>query len=142
MLRLLGDRVLVILPPRAESREAATGYSYQTDEITASGIVLAKPADAYDLTIATRGIVAQVGTRKGLVDVDEAVGIVQEYGADVAGSVRALRRRAPAPFDVQVGDCVVFPPGAGEQIDLGGQSYVILRSEDVLARLDPKEQAA
>lgn len=141
-MRLLGDRVLVLLPERAEAHDASTGYSYQQDEVTTSGIILAKPSDAYDLTIATRGIVAQIGTRKGVIDVEAAVTAVQQFGGDVAGAVRAIRRAGPAPFEVQVGDCVVFPPSAGEQIDLDGHSYVILRSEDVLARLDPKEQAA
>lgn len=142
MMRLLGDRVLVLLPPRDDSREDATGYSYQREETTASGLILAKPTDAYDLETATRGIVAQLGSRQGLIEVEDAVSAVQEFGADVAGSLRALRRQAPAAFEVEVGDCVVFPPSAGEQIDYDGRSYVILRSEDVLARLDPKEQAA
>lgn len=141
MMRILGDRVLVLLPPRVEALEDVTGYSYQPEDTTASGLILAKPTDAYDLTMATRGIVAQIGTRKGFVDVDEAVSAVLACGSDIAAGVRAIRRAAPAPFEVQVGDCVVFPPSAGEQIDVDGHSYVILRSEDVLARLDAVEAA-
>lgn len=141
MIRVVGDRVLVVLPPKETSQEDATGYSYQTETVSEGGIILAKPVDAYNIETATRGMVLQVGQKRGTVDVDAAVSVVQEYGGDVAGAVRAIRRLGPAPFDVAVGDCVLFAPGVGEQIDQDGVSYVILHEDHILARVEPLEAA-
>ena len=141
MIRVVGDRVLVVLPPKETSQEDATGYSYQTETVSTGGIVLAKPVDAYNIEIATRGMVLQVGQKRGTVDVDAAVAVVQEFGGDAAGAVRAIRRLGPAPFDVAVGDCVLFAPGVGEQIDQDGVSYVILHEDHILARVEPLEAA-
>lgn len=61
MLQLLGSRVLILLPPRASEQEGTVGYGYQPKGETPAGIVLAKPTDAYDIEVATRGIVVQIG---------------------------------------------------------------------------------
>jgi co-chaperonin GroES (HSP10) len=139
MIRVLGDRVLVALPPKETSQEDATGYSYQTEQVSDGGIILAKPVDAYNIEIATRGIVVQVGHKRGAVNLETAIGCVTTYGTDIAGLLRALRRLEPAPFEVSVGDCVLFAPGVGEQIDSDGVSYVILHEDQVLARVEPLE---
>ena len=142
MIRVIGDRVLVALPPKETSQEDATGYSYQSEQVTSGGIILARPADAYSIEVATRGIVMQVGSKRGTVSLDTVCGLISEYGSDRAGLMRALHRVGPAPFEVEVGDCVLFAPGAGEQIDSEGVSYVILHEEQVLARVDPLEAEA
>ena len=59
MMRLLGHRVLVLLPPKQTERDDATGFSVKRGE---SLIVLAKAADTYDAEVSTRGIVIQGAT--------------------------------------------------------------------------------
>lgn len=129
MMRVIGDRVLVLLPPKATEQEDSIGYTYQTRGQSASGIILARPADTYDVEIATRGIVVQLGTRKDTIARSEALEAAAE------GRLAAL---APAPFPVDVGDCIVFPPSAGEQIVQDGLTYLILREDDVLGIVEPR----
>lgn len=142
MIRVIGDRVLVALPPKPTEQENSTGFSYQQEQVTAGGIILAKPVDAYNIEVATRGIVVQVGQKRGTAELDAVLGLIGEFGTDIAGLKRAVQRLGPAPFDVSVGDCVLFAPGVGEQIDADGVSYVILHEEHILARVDPLEAEA
>ncbi len=48
------------------------------------------------------------------------------------------------PYEVQVGDCVLFSAFVGEAVQDGALEYVILREADILAVVDPlkKETAA
>ncbi len=143
MIRVLGDRVLVALPPKEHQQDAATGYTYQAGETTASGLIVAKPPDVYNVELATRGIVMQVGEKSGTVDLDEVFALITEEGErsnpdfDDRHLVEALRTLEPAAFDVQVGDCVLFPATAGDQIIDGGVNYCILHEDDILAVVDP-----
>src|SRR5438874_12596471 len=111
MIRVLHDRVLVALPPKEHEQEAVTGYTYQQGETRASGIILARPADVYNVEIATRGIVVAVGEKSNTVDLDDVRAEVNEvFRAFLEGDYvsrlrddvdRALMRMAPAPFDVE-----------------------------------------
>lgn len=160
-IRVLGDRVLVALPPKVEVQDDATGYTYQ-EKVTTSGIILAKPPDAYDVEVATRGIVMQLGEKTGTVDLDDvlsAIGDLEtrpEWAARddaqmcrdagpamvrLAEAVAALKRLNPAPFDVAVGDMVIFPPNVGEQFSQDGIDYVIL-SESQIAGVVLASEAA
>ncbi|MBK7473541.1 MAG: hypothetical protein IPI73_25840 [Betaproteobacteria bacterium] len=56
--------------------------------------------------------------------------------------LRALNSLVPAPFEVAVGECVLFPPGIGEQIDQDGISYVILHEDQILARVESLQESA
>jgi co-chaperonin GroES (HSP10) len=78
MMRILGDRVLVALEPPTHEQEATTGFSYKPQETTDSGIILAARADAYDPERSTRGIVMQVGEKRGQVDLDDVRAEVNE----------------------------------------------------------------
>lgn len=125
MIKILGDRVLVLLEPRPP------------DVVTESGIVLMRDPDARQ--VPTRGIVAQLGAKRTqveLADVKAALfemtysgGILDSQWRDVEEVLDALR---PAPFDVAVGDCVIFAPGDGEEVEFDGQTYVILREAEIL----------
>lgn len=160
-LRLLGDRVLVALPPKAETQDPITGYTVQAVEQTASGLLLAKPTDMYNVETATRGIVVQLGEKSRQVDLDEALALFPDsasLAAVKAGRASAakveylspeavreeLSTLAPAPFDVELGDCVVFAPSAGEPLVEEGSdvAYVILRESDIIGVLTPKEKVA
>jgi co-chaperonin GroES (HSP10) len=158
MIRVLHDRVLVALPPKEHEQDAATGYTFQAGPTTASGLLLAKPADAFNIEIATRGIVVAVGEKSNTVDLDEVRAAVNDfflaeaavnadtmYGPsdmkEIAADVdRLLMGMQPAPFDVEPGDLVLFPPSAGDEITEGGLSYVILHESEIIGVVDdPKE---
>lgn len=140
VIRLLGDRVLVALPPKATEQESSTGFTYQAASVSPSGIILAKPVEAYDLEAATRGIVVQVGSKRRTVNLDAVLSLAQRH--ERGELLRALERMAPAPFEVAVGQCVLFPPGVGEQIDQDGISYVILHEDQILARVESLQEHA
>ena len=141
--RLLGARVLVALPPKDETQEPSTGFTYQQEQTTASGLILAKPADVYNVQTATRGLVVQLGEKRGTVDLDDVLAVLDEVQVETAvASVRAaMKRLAPAPFEVEVGDIVVFAPSAGEQFEQDDVQYVILREADVFGILDATKAA-
>lgn len=155
-MRILGDRVLIALPPKEHEQEAATGYTYQAGKTTDSGLILAKPADTYNIDIATRGIVMQIGEKTNTVDLDAVIERVrhlrkacEEYDADgkatrleLIGLENDVRRLGPAPFDVQVGDCVLFAPSSGQELSKEGIDYVILHESEILAIVEPKAEAA
>lgn len=150
MITVLGDRVLVALPPKVHESDETTGYTYQAGPTTPSGLIVAKPADVYNVDLATRGLVLQVGEKHAQVDVDEVRDVVtatiadrfnpaHHHPADEVGHaiLEALDALEPAPFSVAVGDCVLFPATAGDQIEVDGVPYVILHESDLLAIVDP-----
>ncbi len=157
MIQLLGERVLVALPPKdqIEAQDAATGYTYRTGGATASGLVLAKPTDRYDVETTTRGIVVQLGRKKATITLDAAEDAIMRFFDDLAkaklnyelparqvcnGILNTFEQLAPAPFDVQVGDCVVFAPSAGNQFQLADVTYVILTESEILGVVEPTKE--
>ena len=136
---MLGDRVLVMLPPRETVQDEA-GYTFQAQEQkTASGLILAKPADAYNVETATRGIVVQLGLKKHTVDLDAVLDAVKNlHGEEL---VRTIKRLGPAPFDVQEGDMVIFAPESGQLFVHEGTEYVMLREDDLLGVVEPRDTA-
>lgn len=133
MIQVIGDRVLVALPP-------------EVDEITtASGLVLVKDPDRFSTP--TRGIVVALGEKSLTIDLDDALGVIKECSADSAMAMayaihEKLCELRHAPFDVVVGDCVIFPRSAGELIHDGDVDFVILRESDIIGIVEPKESAA
>jgi co-chaperonin GroES (HSP10) len=141
MMRILGSRVLVALPPKEQ-------------EITTdSGLVLVRDPDRKQQT---RGVVVALGERRGVVEVDDLISAVNEYciGMDDILDNRKnwlrddlsqlVQKRAPAPFDVQIGDVVLFPASAGEVLRVGELDHVLLHESEILCVLEPvqKETAA
>jgi co-chaperonin GroES (HSP10) len=140
MMRLLGSRVLVALPPKP------------AEYISASGLVLPKDPDS--TFTETRGIVMQLGDKSSTVDLDEARAAVhawflEDQGPNYMGPThvrdsvdRVLMKMQPAAFDAQVGDCILFPPTAGVNICRDGIDYVILDESDILGIVDPLSSEA
>lgn len=141
MIRVVGDRVLVALPPRVD------------ETVSAGGIVLVKDPDK--LYTPSQGIVMQVGEKPGTVELDDVRTeirsfIADQYGPghrDVVRNVgddvdQLLSTMTPAPFDVQEGDCVIFPRSAGEEIHQDGIDYVILRESDIIGIVEPLKVSA
>ncbi len=138
MIRILGDRVLVALPPSED------------ETVTASGIVLMKDPDK--IRTPTRGIVMQLGEKSRIVDLDDVRSAIHDYlleHEDRLGSADVLYDEldqlmvslAPT-FDVQVGDCVLFHPWVGEEIHDGEITYVVLRESEIIGIVEPKKEAA
>lgn len=129
-MRLLGDRVLVALPPADEA-----------ETVTDSGIVLLR--NPFKHKIPTQGIVTQLGEKSGTVDLDEVMAVIHECDSCNPIDIKAaVKRLAPAPYDVQVGDCVVFLPGRGETVKEDGIDYVILSEAEIIGVCEPKSEAA
>jgi co-chaperonin GroES (HSP10) len=147
MIRILGDRVLVLLP-KAE-----------TEITTVSGLVLIKDPDA--ARVPSRGIVLQLGEKRGTVDLDRVRAAVRTWFTDESTRVflatpvhrsldetlgaaldQVLQQLQPAPFDVQVGACVIFSAGAGEEFRQDGLDYVVLREGEILGIVEPIEKEA
>jgi co-chaperonin GroES (HSP10) len=139
MIRVLGDRVLVALPPRDD------------ETTTASGIVLVKDPDRFYTP--TRGIVMQVGEKETRVEMDDVRDAVRDFieSDDAMGWTKrglsdalseVIAKTAPAPFDVAVGDCVLFSASAGDQITQDGIDYVLLREDEILGVVDANSEAA
>lgn len=131
MLKVLGDRVLVLLEPSPP------------DVVTESGIILQRDPDYRK--VPTRGIVAQLGEKTGMCAIDDAREVVQDWFEDhqvptvyLPGHLDALLLSLrPAPFDVAVGNCVIFAPGDGEEVEFDGHAYVILREGEILGVVEP-----
>lgn len=149
MIRVLGARVLVALPPRV------------TEVTTDSGLVLVRDPDIFRTP--TKGIVLQLGRKSNTCDLDEVRSTVHtwvveqlkeaasEYLAHVVYSSlervgddidRVLMHMQPAPFDVQVGDCVLFLPSSGELIVEGDIEYALLHESEILAVCEPQKEKA
>ncbi len=141
-MKLLGDRVLVALPPKTHEQDAATGYTYQAGDTTPSGLILAKPADVYNIEIATRGIVVQLGEKSHTVDLDEVLAAIDETPDDWTerdDDIKAnIKKLAPAPYDLAVGECVIFAPSAGEDLEIAGIWHRILQERDIIGVVEPK----
>ena len=161
MMRVLGDRVLVALPPREEAQDEATGYTYLPHQTTESGLILAKPSNSYQVERASRGIVYQVGRKHGLLTFDSVMERLRDARNEIAEHedregertrglteidlvIESFADLAPAPFEVSVGDCVLFPPSAGELVSQDGIDYVILRESEILGIVEPitRQEAA
>lgn len=134
MIRPTGDRVLVALPPREDVT------------VSAGGIVLVKDPDRFYAP--TRGIVVALGEKSWTVDVQAVLDALdeQERIGDwlYDETVKAVQQLAPAPFDVEVGDCVIFPQSAGQEFTDDGLDYVILREAEIIGIVEPlkKDTAA
>lgn len=129
MIRVLGARVLVALPPS------------EPDVVTPSGIILTRDPDR--LRTPTKGIVLQLGTKRGTVDLADVLAIHDEVRSRPPAEVRReFCRLLPAPFEVQVGDCVLFLPSSGELIVEGDIEYAVLHESEIIGVLEPKEHAA
>lgn len=145
MMRVLGDKVLVALPPLESEREESIGYDYRAVKTTESGVILAHRGDSYSEEASTRGIVMQLGEKPDQVDREAVLSLIGEAPfrngpfvcpADLRAEVTAL---SPAPFDVAVGDCVLFAPSAGNAFEHDGINYVLLREDELLAVLEPQK---
>ncbi len=139
-IRPLADRVVV---KRAERRERVTIVESPGGDLD-RGVVLA---------------VGPVGKKDSIFVFNYPAGNVeaqriQEANAEKIGSRKSITvPRSPTGNwpgvecveaekreDVKVGDVVLFPQYSGNDIEVDGETYTIIREDDLLAVVPPKEQ--
>jgi co-chaperonin GroES (HSP10) len=126
-MRVIGDRILVALPPDVG------------EVTTASGLVLARDPDI--IRTPCQGIVMQLGEKSRQVNLDTVLDYIDQSG-NMATIREDIARLAPARFDVAVGECVVFTRYVGEEFQEDGITYVVLRESDIIGIREPNTEAA
>jgi chaperonin GroES len=77
----------------------------------------------------------------GIIIPDTAKEKPQE-GQVMAVGAGKLEKGARVPLDVKVGDRILFGKYSGTEIKLDGEEYLILREEEILAKLGGAAKAA
>lgn len=78
---------------------------------------------------------AEEKTASGIVLPDKAKEKPQEGEVVAAGDGRILENGTRVEMDVKVGDRVLFSKYAGTEVKLEGKEYLIMRQDDILAKL-------
>src|SRR6185436_14638243 len=94
----------------------------------------------YDRIVVKR-IEEKETTRNGIVIPDSAQEKPQEGEVMAIGKGKRLDRGKMVVLDVQVGDRILFGKYTGNEIQLDGTEYLVMREEDVLGVLDATPQA-
>jgi chaperonin GroES len=81
-------------------------------------------------------------TVKGGIIIPDTAKEKPQEGEVVAVGAGKLHEGKRIPLDVQVGDRVLFGKYSGNDIKIDEQEYLILREDDVLARLGKAAKAA
>ena len=81
---------------------------------------------------------AEETTAGGIVLPDTAKEKPQEGEVVAVGPGTQLDSGKRCPMDVKVGDRIIYGKYAGTEVKVGGEEYIILRQEDVLAILEGK----
>ncbi|MGH9691128.1 MAG: co-chaperone GroES [Candidatus Acidiferrales bacterium] len=84
---------------------------------------------------------AKEAAKSGIIIPDTAKEKPQE-GEVVAVGLGRIEKGKRIPIDVKVGDRVLFGKYTGNDINVDGQEYLILREEEILARLGGMAKAA
>jgi len=78
---------------------------------------------------------AQETTRGGIVLPDSAQEKPTQGEVVAVGPGRTLDNGQTAPIEVQAGDKIVYQKYGGTEVKVDGEEYIILRQDDVLAKL-------
>ncbi|MCE5322826.1 co-chaperone GroES [bacterium] len=89
--------------------------------------------------IIAKALDAEKVTAGGIVLPDSAKEKPQEAEVVAVGPGTQLESGKVAPMDVKVGDKIIYGKYAGTEVKVGGEEYVILRQEDVLAIMEGKK---
>jgi chaperonin GroES len=87
----------------------------------------------HDRILVTRLEAQDVG-KSGIIIPDTAKEKPQE-GEVVAVGLGKMEKGKRVPIDVKVGDRILFGKYTGNEIDVDGREYLILREEEILAKL-------
>ena len=83
---------------------------------------------------------AEEVTAGGIVLPDSAQEKPQEGEVIAIGPGSQLETGERAPMDVKVGEKVIYGKYAGTEVKIGGDDYVIIRQDDVLAVREAKKK--
>ena len=145
-LKVLGDRVLIRPDTLANAPE-------QHGSVFLAQSMAAAVTGEDETTSVSRGTVVALGTpRHPLKEEAEALATKAQLLVwdrrscemdavieDAAHMLRDLVRRQPA---VLIGDDVLFSHDAGQEITLDGETYVLMREDELLAVIEPEKEAA
>lgn len=90
--------------------------------------------------IIAKPVSAEETTAGGIVLPDTAKEKPQEGEVVAVGPGALLDSGKRTPMDVNVGDRIIYGKYAGSEVKIGGEEYVILRLEDVLAIVEPEKK--
>jgi len=79
---------------------------------------------------------AEEMTKSGIILPDTAKERPQEGEVMAVGTGRITDDGTVVPLAVKVGDTVLFSKYGGTEIKIGGEEYIILREDDILAVLE------
>lgn len=79
---------------------------------------------------------AEEVTKGGIVLPDTAKERPREGEVIAVGTGKVLETGTLVPMEVKVGDKVIYSKYGGTEVKIGGEEYVILRQDDVLAVSD------
>lgn len=79
---------------------------------------------------------AEEVTKGGIVLPDTAKERPREGEVIAVGTGKYMETGAQVPMEVKVGDKVIYSRYGGTEVKIGGEEYVILRQDDVLAIAD------
>ena len=79
---------------------------------------------------------AEEMTKSGIILPDTAKERPQEGEVMAVGTWRIMDDGTVVPLAVKVGDTVLFSKYGGTEIKIGGEEYIILREDDILAILE------
>jgi chaperonin GroES len=94
----------------------------------------------HDRILVTR-LKAKDMARSGIIIPDSAKEKPQE-GEVVAVGLGKIEKGNRVPVDVKVGDRILFGKYTGSEINVDDQEYLILREEEILAKLSGRAEAA
>ena len=83
--------------------------------------------------IAVKQLEAEDKTKAGIVLPDSAKEKPQQAKVVAVGQGRLLDDGDIKPLEIKVGDRILYGKYSGTEVSIGGEDYLILREEDVLA---------
>jgi len=91
--------------------------------------------------VVVRRIDAEAKTKGGIIIPDTAKEKPQE-GEVIAAGAGKIEKGERIPLDVKVGDRVLFGKYSGTEIKVDNEDYLILREDEILAKLSGAAKAA
>lgn len=86
--------------------------------------------------IVVKPTAAEEVTKGGIVLPDTAKERPQEGEVIAVGPGKVLETGAKSPIEVKEGDKIIYSKYGGTEVKIGGEEYVILRQDDILAILE------
>src|SRR5713226_1041846 len=119
----------------------ASFCSSATDELHRRELTMAVNVTPLHDRVLVKRIEEKESVRGGIIIPDSAKEKPQE-GEVVAAGAGKREKGERIPLDVQAGDRILFGKYSGTEIRIDEQEYLILREDEILAKLGPAAKAA